>query len=125
MTTGKYKTAQSAKVTTKSLAKEMGISHTTISNAWNNPEKLSVELRERILRYAREVGFQGPDQLARALLAGDIRDGDEVLVDWLDDVAGADGESGPTGIRIATGYSFCSMLQSSMARYSSLFVGAR
>ena len=37
----------------------------------------------------------------------------------------ADGVSGPTGIRIATGYSFCSILQSSMARYSSLFVGAR
>lgn len=69
-TTGKYKTAQSAKITTKSLAKEMGISHTTISNAWNNPEKLSAELRERILRYAREVGFQGPDQLARALRTG-------------------------------------------------------
>jgi ATP-dependent Clp protease ATP-binding subunit ClpB len=34
------------------------------------------------------------DQLAKALLAGDIRDGDEVVVDWLDDVAGVDGESG-------------------------------
>ena len=31
------------------------------------------------------------DQLARALLAGDIRDGDEVVVDWPDDVAGGDG----------------------------------
>jgi ATP-dependent Clp protease ATP-binding subunit ClpB len=36
------------------------------------------------------------DQLAKALLAGDIRDGDEVVVDWLDDVAGVDGESGLT-----------------------------
>ncbi len=34
------------------------------------------------------------DQLARALLAGDIRDGDDVLVDWPADVAGVDGESG-------------------------------
>jgi ATP-dependent Clp protease ATP-binding subunit ClpB len=34
------------------------------------------------------------DQLARALLAGEIRDGDEVLVDWPADVAGVDGESG-------------------------------
>jgi ATP-dependent Clp protease ATP-binding subunit ClpC len=33
------------------------------------------------------------DQLAKALLSGDIRDGDEVVVDWLDDVAGVDGES--------------------------------
>jgi ATP-dependent Clp protease ATP-binding subunit ClpB len=36
------------------------------------------------------------DQLAKALLAGDIRDGDEVVVDWLDDVAGVDGESALT-----------------------------
>ena len=34
------------------------------------------------------------DQLAKALLAGDIRDGDEVVVDWPDDVAGVDGETG-------------------------------
>jgi ATP-dependent Clp protease ATP-binding subunit ClpB len=34
------------------------------------------------------------DQLARALLAGEIRDGDDVLVDWPADVAGVDGESG-------------------------------
>ena len=32
------------------------------------------------------------DQLAKALLAGDIRDGDEVVVDWPDDVT--DGDSG-------------------------------
>jgi ATP-dependent Clp protease ATP-binding subunit ClpB len=29
------------------------------------------------------------DQLARALLAGEIRDGDEVVVDWPDDAADA------------------------------------
>jgi ATP-dependent Clp protease ATP-binding subunit ClpB len=34
------------------------------------------------------------DQLAKALLAGEIRDGDEVMVDWPADVAGVDGESG-------------------------------
>lgn len=58
------------KVTIKSLAAEIGISHTTVSNAWNNPEKLSVELRERILGHARRVGFQGPDKLAQALRTG-------------------------------------------------------
>ena len=35
------------------------------------------------------------DQLAKALLSGDIRDGDEVVVDVADDVTGA-GESGLT-----------------------------
>jgi ATP-dependent Clp protease ATP-binding subunit ClpB len=34
------------------------------------------------------------DQLARALLAGDIRDGDEVVVDWPADVGGSDGDAG-------------------------------
>jgi ATP-dependent Clp protease ATP-binding subunit ClpB len=34
------------------------------------------------------------DQLAKALLAGEIRDGDTVVVDWPADVAGVDGESG-------------------------------
>lgn len=59
-----------SRVTIKSLAATLGISHTTVSNAWNNPDKLSPELRKRILRYAGEVGFQGPDKLARALRTG-------------------------------------------------------
>ena len=58
------------KITIKSLGKALGISHTTISNAWNNPEKLSTELRDRILKHAEEVGFKGPDKLARALRTG-------------------------------------------------------
>lgn len=58
------------RVTIKSLATILGVSHTTVSNAWNNPEKLSPELREHILRYANEIGFQGPDKLARALRTG-------------------------------------------------------
>ncbi|PWW22509.1 ATP-dependent Clp protease ATP-binding subunit ClpB [Geodermatophilus normandii] len=36
------------------------------------------------------------DPLARALLAGDIRDGDEVVVDWPADVAGSDADAGLT-----------------------------
>jgi ATP-dependent Clp protease ATP-binding subunit ClpB len=40
------------------------------------------------------------DQLAKALLAGEIRDGDEVVVDWPADVAGVDGE---TGLRVSRG----------------------
>ncbi|MGL5701322.1 MAG: LacI family DNA-binding transcriptional regulator [Kluyvera sp.] len=54
-----YKEPSTSRITIKSLAKEMGISHTTISNVWNNPEKLSVELRERILRYAEKSAFRG------------------------------------------------------------------
>ncbi|MEX3018138.1 LacI family DNA-binding transcriptional regulator [Kluyvera sp. STS39-E] len=65
-----YKETSKERVTVKSLAKDMGISHTTVSNAWNNPDKLSASLRERILSYANSVGFQGPDKLARALRTG-------------------------------------------------------
>ncbi len=39
------------------------------------------------------------DQLARALLAGDIRDGDEVVVDWVASLPGTDGDSGLTVTR--------------------------
>lgn len=58
------------KVTTKSIASALGISHTTVSNAWNNPDKLSDELRKQILEYAASCGFQGPDRLGRALRTG-------------------------------------------------------
>lgn len=58
------------KITTKSIAQALGISHTTVSNAWNNPEKLSAELRTRIIDYAASCGFQGPDRLGRALRTG-------------------------------------------------------
>jgi DNA-binding LacI/PurR family transcriptional regulator len=58
------------KVTTKSIANALGISHTTVSNAWNNPDKLSDELRKQILEYAASCGFQGPDRLGRALRTG-------------------------------------------------------
>jgi ATP-dependent Clp protease ATP-binding subunit ClpB len=39
------------------------------------------------------------DQLARALLAGEIRDGDEVLVDW---PAGVAGESADVELRVTS-----------------------
>jgi DNA-binding LacI/PurR family transcriptional regulator len=65
-----YNKQSKEKITIKSLARKMGISHTTVSNAWNNPDKLSANLRERILSYAQSVGFQGPDKLARALRTG-------------------------------------------------------
>lgn len=60
------------KATIKSLAKTLGISHTTVSNAWNKPEKLSAALREKIFACAQQVGFQGPDTLARAMRTGKL-----------------------------------------------------
>lgn len=53
-----------------SLAQTLGVSRTTVSNAYSRPEKLSVELRERILAAAREAGYDGPSPLAASLRTG-------------------------------------------------------
>lgn len=50
-----------------SLAAELGVSRTTVSNAYNHPEQLSRELREKILAAAEARGYQGPDPMARSL----------------------------------------------------------
>lgn len=53
--------------TLASLAAELGISRTTVSNAYNRPEQLSAQLRTRILEAARTLGYPGPDPVARSL----------------------------------------------------------
>jgi DNA-binding LacI/PurR family transcriptional regulator len=58
------------KVTLKTVARTVGVSPATISNAYNRPEKLSAALRERILATARELGYAGPDPAARRLRRG-------------------------------------------------------
>ena len=56
-----------AKLTLKDVAHAMGVSRTTVSNAFNRPEQLSELLRDEILGKARELGYFGPDPKARAL----------------------------------------------------------
>ncbi|AGP30087.1 LacI family DNA-binding transcriptional regulator [Corynebacterium terpenotabidum] len=58
---------QSRRGTLASIAAELGVSRTTVSNAYNRPEQLSAELRERILRTAEAMGYAGPDPMARSL----------------------------------------------------------
>lgn len=53
--------------TLASIAAELGVSRTTVSNAYNRPEQLSAELREKILRTADAMGYSGPDPMARSL----------------------------------------------------------
>jgi DNA-binding LacI/PurR family transcriptional regulator len=53
--------------TMAALAAELGVSRTTVSNAYNRPDQLSPELRERVLDAARRLGYPGPDPLARSL----------------------------------------------------------
>lgn len=55
------------KATLASLAAELGVSRTTVSNAYNRPDQLSPQLRTRVLEAARRIGYSGPDPVARSL----------------------------------------------------------
>jgi DNA-binding LacI/PurR family transcriptional regulator len=57
-------------VTLKTIAEEVGVSRTTVSNAYNRPDQLAPELRDRILEAARRMGYPGPDPAARRLRSG-------------------------------------------------------
>jgi DNA-binding LacI/PurR family transcriptional regulator len=57
-------------MTVKTLAAAVGVSPATISNAYNRPDQLSAELRERILATAKELGYPGPDAAGRTLRIG-------------------------------------------------------
>jgi DNA-binding LacI/PurR family transcriptional regulator len=59
-----------AGVTLKTVAQAVGVSPSTVSNAYNKPDQLSVALRERIMAAAHELGYAGPDASARALRSG-------------------------------------------------------
>ena len=58
------------KVTLQTIAESLGVSRTTISNAYNRPDQLAPELRERVLATAAELGYPGPDPAARRLRSG-------------------------------------------------------
>ena len=53
--------------TMKTVAAAVGVSASTVSNAYNKPEQLSAGVRERIFAAARELGYAGPDAAARSL----------------------------------------------------------
>lgn len=59
-----------AGVTLKTVAQAVGVSPSTVSNAYNKPDQLSAALRERILATAHDLGYAGPDASARALRSG-------------------------------------------------------
>lgn len=59
-----------ATVTMKTLAEQLGVSVTTVSNAYSKPDRLSPELRDQILATAKELGYCGPSAAGRALRSG-------------------------------------------------------
>ena len=52
------------------IAKELGVSRTTVSNAYNRPDQLSSALKEQIYEAAKRLGYAGPDPTARGLRRG-------------------------------------------------------
>jgi len=55
------------RLTLRDLATSLGVSKTTVSNAFSRPDQLSPELRARVLEAARAAGYAGPDAVGRML----------------------------------------------------------
>lgn len=56
--------------TLRDIAEALGISRTSVSNAFNRPDQLSPDLRDQILQKAKALGYQGPNPVARMLRTG-------------------------------------------------------
>lgn len=54
------------------LARDLGVSRATVSNAYNRPDQLSHDLRARILARAAEMGYPGPDPAGRRLRGAQV-----------------------------------------------------
>lgn len=60
------------KPTLQTVADALGISRSTVSNAYSRPDQLSPQLREKILETARRLGYSGPNPAARSLRSGRV-----------------------------------------------------
>ena len=60
-----------SKPTLATIAEAVGVSRMTVSNAYNRPDQLSPALREKILAKAAELGYSGPNPIARTLSRGE------------------------------------------------------
>jgi len=57
-------------VTLQTIADALGVSRTTVSNAYNRPDQLAPALRRKVLATAKGLGYAGPDPAARRLRSG-------------------------------------------------------
>ncbi|GIJ49974.1 LacI family transcriptional regulator [Virgisporangium aliadipatigenens] len=58
--------------TLQTVADQVGVSRSTVSNAYSRPDQLSPELRARILAVAERLGYPGPNPSARSLRRGKV-----------------------------------------------------
>ena len=54
-------------VTLRTVAEQAGVSVSTVSNAYNKPDQLSAQVRDRVLETAKRLGYAGPNPAARSL----------------------------------------------------------
>ncbi len=57
-------------VTLITIARALGVSRTTVSNAYNRPDQISAATRERVFAMAKRLGYAGPDPRAANLRRG-------------------------------------------------------
>jgi DNA-binding LacI/PurR family transcriptional regulator len=60
------------KPTLQTVADAVGVSRSTVSNAYSRPDQLSPELRAKILEAAERLGYTGPNPAARSLRIGRV-----------------------------------------------------
>ncbi|WP_117208499.1 LacI family DNA-binding transcriptional regulator [Allorhizocola rhizosphaerae] len=60
------------KPTLQTVADAVGVSRSTVSNAYSRPDQLSPQLRETILEAAARLGYTGPHPAARSLRKGQV-----------------------------------------------------
>ena len=58
--------------TLKDVARAAGVSRSTASYVYNNPERVGRTTRLRVEAAARQLGFAGPDPMGRLLRAGKV-----------------------------------------------------
>jgi len=62
------------KITLNDVARQLGVSRATVSNAFNKPELLAKDMLERIKAASLEMGYFGPDPMARAMRRKELQE---------------------------------------------------
>lgn len=66
--------AAGKRLTLLDVAQALGVSRTSVSNAFSRPDRISPVLRERIISESRALGYFGPDPAARAMRRGGVHE---------------------------------------------------
>ena len=60
--------------TLNDIARDLGISRATVSNAFNRPDVVAPPLLEKILAHSQSLGYGGPDPMARAMRRREVQE---------------------------------------------------